>query len=105
MNKEAIFQAGKPKTQVVDVPAWGDGETPLQLTIQQVNVTDLKECLGYIKAGNPPGVCQIIASVINGDGQRLFSWEDIPQVGAMSGAGIAELNIAIDALNGWSEKK
>lgn len=104
MNKEQIFQAGKPKTVEVQIPEWGDGDTPLTLTIQQLTGTQLKECVEHINEGKPGGICQIVASVINGDGQRLFSWDDIPNIEAMSGAGIATLNIAINELNGFTRK-
>lgn len=105
MDKHQFFQAAQPKTKVVEIPEWGADGEPMRLTIRELTAAQITTIMEQINAGHSGSACQIIGSVINGDGQLMFTADDEAAILSMSGSGTARLNIAINELNGFVDTK
>lgn len=87
-DKAALFAALKPKTSPIEIDGFGI------LTIKQLSVAEVESAREKIKGGEKGesfGLTLLVMSVVNDDGVRVLSDDDIP---AMKEAG----NDAVDKL-------
>lgn len=92
-TRDSLIEAAKPKTEVVEVPEWGDSVTIRELTAAQI--------VDYKQDDRTAIAKSIIASVINENGELMFrDPEDVNLVLSFAFDGCIRLNAAINKLNG-----
>jgi len=104
LDKTALLAALACTTRTVPVPGFGD------ITIRQVTVAENDAIRAGIKADpSAPhssfGLQLLIASVVNEEGARVFSADDLPVLQASAGRKIDLLVAAVLEANGYGEEQ
>lgn len=94
LTKEQIFETAKPKIHRVDVPEWGG-----YVFIREMKGLDLVQ-VAEADTLTVGAARDVALSVVNENGQRLFTDDDAPKIAQLGASGIMRLHRAIMALNG-----
>ena len=100
VDKSALLAALKPKTQNIEVEGFGQ-VTLKQLTIAEADALRVK--LDKDDKSSEFGLSMLGASMIDDEGQRLFSDEELASLRASSGTKIEELVDAVLILNNYKK--
>ena len=100
LNRSTIFEKGKPRTKVVEIPEWEDS-----VTIRELSAGQITKFADLAKDDKLSSARSIAASVIDETGAQVFDETDdgLAQVLTLSAAGIIRLNKAINEFNGLTE--
>lgn len=105
LTKEQILSATDRKFKVIDVPEWGGTVRVAQISVADRLNLQLLQQEKREKEGDKAGVGALILglcalSIVDEQGTRLFSDEDIEALGKKSAAAIDKIFDAADELNG-----
>lgn len=107
LNRDQILEASDLKTEIVAVPEWGGD---VIVSGMSGATRDAWEQSLVITNGKKTGVNMenmrarlVVATVVDESGNRLFSEQDIKQLGAKSGAALERVCKVAQRLNGLTD--
>jgi len=106
LNREAILEKSDLKRQKVDVPEWGGDVYVSEMTGEardewEMNIISRD---GKQTVDNPRAKL-VIASVVNENGERLFSYGDLEKVSKLSASALDRICKVAQELNGLTHKE
>ena len=99
-DKKALFAALKPKTEHITIDGFGE------IGIAQLTVAEVEALRSSIKQDGKDdkfALRLVLASVVDGDGARVFSEADLPDLEAASNEPIEKLVAKTLQVNGFSK--
>lgn len=107
LTKDQILAAHDLETRAVEVKAWGGKVNVSELSADAsaaFAAATFDEDGNQIRDGKSWKVKLVAACVVDDEGKRLFSDEDVAALGAKSNSAIAKLYEAAAELNGFGPK-
>lgn len=97
-DKKAFMAAMLPKTQIIEVEGFGS------VTLKQLTLTEsdaLRASVDKDDKSSAFGVRLVAASIVDDDGDRVFSNEEIAELSKTAEAPMTKLMDAVMVLNGY----